>query len=416
MGEAWFPVAPRTLEEAGLGEGTVEQLVLKALYDLNGATGSALGQRLGLPAQPLRDLLTDLRQRKLVVHTGTTTMTGDFHHQLSVEGRELAQSYKSQSAWSSAAPVPFEQWLEAIAAQTLRTRPVKKARLWRALEVLELDDVVLRRLGMALSSGHALFLYGPPGNGKTTIAERITQAFGGTVFVPRAVEIHGQIVRVYDPTVHEEVRAPEGPDRLDPRWVCCRRPTVIAGGELRLESLEVQLDPNLGICEAPLQLKAAGGVLLIDDFGRQQVSPADLLNRWIVPLERHIDFLTLPGGSKIEVPFEAYVVFSTNLDPTLLADEAFLRRIPYKIELTDPSREIFVDLLKQQARQLKLTLPDESIQHLLATHYVERPLRGCHPRDLLRQVRDRQAFLGGDALVTPAALDEVAANYFVDGI
>ena len=296
-------------------------------------------------------------------------------------------------------------------SQSIRGQPIKKARLWRALDDIDLPEKVLRRLGMALSTGQALFLYGDPGNGKTSVAERISRAVPSPIFIPKIVIVEGQLIRVFDPMVHTPV---ESEQNYDPRWVLCRRPTVIAGGELRLEMLELVYNPHLGICEAPPQLKAAGGTLLIDDFGRQFVSPRDLLNRWIVPLERRIDYLSLPDGTKLQVPFDPFIVFSTNLDPLELVDEAFLRRIPYKIKLNDPSEEVFRDLMIANARRLGLELPPASVDYLIQTFYPQRPFRGCHPRDLLSQVLHRQQFLGRPLVVTPAALNEVAQNYFVE--
>ncbi|MEZ4321028.1 MAG: ATP-binding protein [Myxococcota bacterium] len=419
MPEPFFPVAPHTLEDAMVDVGHVEQLLIKALYALNGATSSRLSKRLCLPAKPLRELLADLKSRNLVVHRSVATVTGDFRYDLSEAGRREAESLVRRSAWSNAAPVPMDQWLEATRRQSVRGEHVTLDRIEAVMAGIELEPAVLRRLGMAVSTGHALFLHGAPGNGKTTVAERLTAAFETPVFVPRVVEVEGNLIRVFDPMLHEPVdddAVPTGPGRVDPRWVCCKRPTVIAGGELRFDMLELTHNDELGVSEAPLQVKAAGGTLVIDDFGRQLVSPRDLLNRWIVPLERRVDFLALADGTKLQVPFDPFIVFSTNLDPSSLVDEAFLRRIPYKIELPDPSPQAFRRLLREQADRLGLTAGDGRFDHLLDHHLTNRPLRACHPRDLLTQIRDRQVFLGEPLELTDDAIDEVVRNYFVSSV
>ncbi|MCB9679642.1 MAG: AAA family ATPase [Alphaproteobacteria bacterium] len=417
MTDRFFPVAPHTLDDAGVEVGLTEQLLIKALYSLNGATSSRLSQRLCLPATPLREILADLKNRNLVVHRSAAMMTGDFRYDLSEAGRREAESLVRRSAWSAAAPVPMQQWIDSVAKQSVRSEKVTLPRLKEVMAGIELEPEVLKRLGMALCTGQALFLHGAPGNGKTTVADRLTAAFPSPVFVPRVLEVEGNLIRLFDPMLHQpvpEADIPTGPGRLDPRWVCCRRPTVIAGGELRFDMLELKYNRELGVSEAPLQLKAAGGTLVIDDFGRQLVSPRDLLNRWIVPLERRVDFLALPDGTKLEVPFDPFVVFSTNLDPSSLVDEAFLRRIPYKVELPDPTEEAFRRLLRMQADRLGLQADDATFDHLIAKHYPTRAMRACHPRDLLTQIRDRSTFLEEPPVVTNAALDEVVHNYFVD--
>lgn len=417
MSERFFPVAAHTLAEAGVDASRVEGLLLRALYVLNGATSSKLAMRLCLPSTPLREVLSDLKQRNLVVHRSAAMMTGDFQYDLSEAGRQRAETLMRRSAWSAAAPVQLGSWLESIEAQSVRDEVVGLTRLEIALEGIALPSHIVHRLGMALATGKALFLHGAAGNGKTSVAERLTAAYDHVIFVPRIVEVEGHLIRVFDPMVHRptpDAEVPTGSGRLDPRWVCCARPTVLAGGELRMEMLELSYNEDLGVCEAPLQVKASGGTLVIDDFGRQQISPRDLLNRWIVPLERRVDYLSLPDGTKLEMPFDPFVVFSTNLDPSSLVDEAFLRRIPYKIKLPDPDPHTFLALMRAQANTLGLAVTDNVLVDFLNRHYADRPMRACHPRDLLRQVRDRQRFLGQPLTCSTEALDEAASIYFVD--
>lgn len=278
---------------------------------------------------------------------------------------------------------------------------------------------MLDRLGPAMNSGRGLFLYGSPGNGKTSIAERVTRAFGKYIWIPRAIGIDGEIIRLYDPVNHEEAPLSPGTGvwdkrKIDKRWVRIFRPTIVAGGELTMSSLEVTINTSTGISEAPLQLKSNCGTLVIDDFGRQRMSIDDLLNRWIVPLEKRYDFLNLPNGKKIQVPFDQLIIFSTNLEPRELVDEAFLRRIPYKIEVIDPTEEEFRDLFKMVGQQLGLEYRPEAIDYLIQTHYkaTGRPLRFCQPRDLLLQIRNYCAYHDQPPKLTNEHFDLAVENYF----
>jgi hypothetical protein len=264
-----------------------------------------------------------------------------------------------------------------------------------------------------------MFLYGFPGNGKTSIAERITRCFGSTVWIPRTVLAEGQVIKLFDPAVHEAVRSRRGgllrSDEQDDRWVEIRRPTIVAGGELTMDSLEIRFDAATRVCEAPLQMKSNNGTFLIDDFGRQRMTPLELLNRWIVPLEKRYDYLGLPNGKKIRVPFDQLILFSTNLEPKHLVDEAFLRRIPYKVLAPDPSEATFRRLFAVTAPKLGFEAVDEgAIDHLIERHYRAegRPFRSCQPRDLLLQVRNHCLYRGLRLELTPGYFDLAAANYF----
>jgi hypothetical protein len=264
--------------------------------------------------------------------------------------------------------------------------------------------------------GKGMFMYGNPGNGKTSLAERITRAYGSTVFIPWSIVVGNQIIRLFDPVIHERVPLPRelAELRLDHRFVLCKRPTVVVGGELTLESLELDHNESAGTCEAPIQLKANCGTLVIDDFGRQRVDPAQLLNRWIVPLEQRKDYLTLPDGRKVSFPFDPLIIFSTNLEPEDLVDEAFLRRIPYKICVPDPDEMAFRRIFVAVAGQMGFQFGREVIDYTILNHYrtTKRQMRACHPRDLLMQVKNQCLFKEQPLVVTPEAIDEAARLYF----
>jgi predicted ATPase with chaperone activity len=296
----------------------------------------------------------------------------------------------------------------------LKPRQVKAA-----LSDLLLSSTICNRIGKAMIGAKAMFLFGKPGNGKTSIAERLTAAFGDTIWIPRAISCDHEIIRIYDPCLHaavplDELRSEVDLWRIDQRWVCIRRPTVIVGGELTMEQLEVRSNRGAGILEAPLQVKSNCGTLVIDDFGRQRISAHELLNRWIVPLEKRYDFLSLPSGKKLQVPFDQLLVFSTNLDPTHLVDEAFLRRVPYKIEVHGPTELDFRRLFVETCANYAMSVDDSVLDRLIDTQFkaANRAFRYCHVRDLLAQVRHHCEFLGVPYEVKPEYLDEAVDNYF----
>jgi hypothetical protein len=283
-----------------------------------------------------------------------------------------------------------------------------------------ISDEIFSMLGPAINSGRGLFLYGCPGNGKTSIAERITRCFGSTVWIPKVLYVEGQIIKLFDMANHEPIEVEEtggllSDFEMDRRWVHIRRPTIVAGGELRMEDLEIHYDTATKCSEAPLQLKSNLGTFLIDDFGRQRMPPIELLNRWIVPLEKRYDFLSLANGKKIRVPFDQLILFSTNLEPRNLVDEAFLRRIPYKINATDPTEPMFRKMIESFAPKLGFQEVDPaSVDHLIEHHYrkVGRPFRCCQPRDLLLQVRNYCTYNALPLELKPEYFDFAAMNYF----
>ncbi len=413
------PPVPESLEETGLIAEEIERLSLKYLLSKGAASGRQISSQLRLPFGIVEPLLKDWKNEQLIAFKGAAEM-GDYVFTITDKGRDRAKRYNEECSYFGAAPVPLQDYLKAMSAQSIAKQNATEVDLKRAFADLLISPDMLDRLGPAVNSGRGMFLFGEPGNGKTSIAERVTTAFGSTIWIPRTLGIDGDTIRLYDPGVHQLVDMPIEDDGLfdlsgiDQRWVCIARPTIVAGGELTMDELEVTQNPQTKICEAPLQLKSNCGTLVIDDFGRQTMPVDVLLNRWIVPLEKRYDFLNLPSGKKIQVPFDQLIIFSTNLEPRDLVDGAFLRRIPYKIEVTDPSEEQFRQLFDIMAPKLGLLLDREAVDYLIHTHYksVGRPFRACQPRDLLLQIRNFCMYKGQEKKVTNEGFDFAVSIYF----
>jgi hypothetical protein len=412
------PLEPVSFIDASLTETEVEALVLKTLLARGEASGREISEQIKLPFRLLEELLQKMKQDQSVGHRGAAAMN-DYVYQLTDVGRERARRHSAHCTYFGSAPVSLKDYIVSVKAQSLVNQHPTETDLKRAFADLLINPNMLRRLGPAINSGRGLFLYGAPGNGKTSIAERITASFGDSIWIPRAIGIDGEIIRLFDPSNHEEVKDEPTPGLIDPRktdrrWIRIRRPTIVVGGELTMNNLEVTLNTSTGISEAPLQLKSNCGTLVIDDFGRQRMSTDELLNRWIVPLEKRYDYLNLANGKKIQVPFDQLIVFSTNLEPRDLVDDAFLRRIPYKIEVIDPSEDEFRNLLKIMAPKLGLDYDDEVATYLIETHYkkVGRKFRCCQPRDLLLQVRNNCLYMDSKPAMTREYMDFAVENYF----
>ena len=416
--DAFRPKIAHDFAEAGLNPAQVEALVLKFLLGIGTASGRRVADEMGLTFGAFPEFLRQLKNQQIVAYTNAAT-ANDYYYSLTDTGRARARAYFEECAYVGTAPVPFDDYVRAVAAQTIATESPKEEDLRRAFSDLLVSEEMFHLLGPAINSGRGMFLYGYPGNGKTSIAERITRCFGSTVWIPRVIDAEGQIIKLFDPAVHEAV----GESRSgllremdhDQRWVEIRRPTIVAGGELTMENLEIHFDPTTKISEAPLQMKANNGTFLIDDFGRQRMPPLELLNRWIVPLEKRYDFLRLASGKTIRVPFDQLILFSTNLEPKQLVDEAFLRRIPYKINAADPTEAMFRRMFEIFAPKLGFVEVDPgAVDHLIEHHYrrVNRPFRCCQPRDLLLQVRNYCAYRDLPLVLTAESFDFAVANYF----
>lgn len=410
----FFPLEPRSWEEAGVDPSQIEAQLLRGMLGSRSGTGKTVAEAIGLPLSLVREVLDKAKDNKLVNYKGTTTL-GDFVCELTDAGRDKALESRKLTAFVGKCPVPWEHYVEALKYQGLAEVNPGPEDLAKAFSDIYVNEEMFDLLGPAVTSGKALFLHGEPGNGKTSLAERMTRCYGGTIWIPETLDIGGIIVKLYDPSIHKLVEidpvAHRGRDR---RWVRVERPTVVVGGELTLEMLEIRTDPQTRISEAPLQLKANAGTLVIDDFGRGKTHPRDLLNRWIFPLEKKVDFLQLPDGRKINAPFDALLVFSTNLEPGDLADEAFLRRIPYKIYVGDPDEHEFAQLVETMAAKLGVILEPRSVKYLVDRHYKlpKRNMRMCHPRDLLLQVVHLCEYERRPRTAGPREWDRVVANYF----
>jgi predicted ATPase with chaperone activity len=416
---AWVPAEPRTLSETGLDEAIVEGLVLKLLSTSGPTIGRRISEQIRLPFGLVAETIRGLKSQMLVSYKSQATM-GDFEYELTEDGHRKARREIERCTYCGAAPVRLDDYVASVERQSVRLARPKLPAVAAALSGLSLSPTLIAQIGQAVYAGRSLFLYGAPGNGKSSIAERTIKAISQHIWIPRTLTVTGEIIRLFDPANHVEAPLESGAGTLidkqqyDRRWVRIERPSIVVGGELRLEQLEITHSPATGIIESPIQLKSNCGALVIDDLGRQRCGIEELLNRWIVPLENGRDYLRLPSGRQIEVPFDQLLIFSTNLQPARLLDEAFLRRIAYKIEVSDPSPREFRDLCRLWCGKLGIEYHEPAVDQLLSRHFSEigRPMRYCHPRDLMQQVRAFCEFHDQPLVLTSKALDLAVRNYF----
>ena len=411
---AWFPPPVESLGGPGVRRGDLEELFLKTILNRGPVSAAEVAAQARLPRTLVADFLRQMKTDGVLAYARNAGLV-DYLHELTEVGRERAARAHHRCTYFGADPVGFDEYVAAVGRQSLREQTVTIDALKAALSDLHVGAEVFSQVGMALSSVGALFLHGPPGNGKSSIAERLVKAYDPSVWIPRAVRVSGEVVRLFDPSVHEELPVPLTlREAYDERWVQVARPTVVVGGELTLAHLEFAANPVTGVLEAPVQMKANGGTLVVDDFGRQRCSVEALLNRWIVPLEKGYDYLNTPNGRKVQVPFDLLTVFATNLEPRDLVDEAFLRRIPYKIQTADPTPDEFRALTRITAERMGIDVDGGAVEDLLVRHFegFDRPLRFCHPRDLLAQVRTFCDFHGRPRVADRETFDAAVKNYF----
>jgi predicted ATPase with chaperone activity len=421
-----LPKPPKTVEESGLTLGFLVELSCKTLYFGGVMTLSSISEKLALPVSVANDVMEFLKKERLAEVKKGGDIRATYTFALTDLGRERAREYLQLSGYVGAAPVTLKQYTEVAKKQTIRKMAVNRDAMARAFEGVVLAPGLLERLGPAVNSGRSIFLYGPSGNGKTFIAERLARVLSGSVFIPQAISVDGQVIRVFDPVSHSPVDLGARPDpaqavledkaEFDRRWVPCARPVVIAGGELTLAMLDLSFDPIAKFYEAPLQVKANGGVFLIDDLGRQLVRPFDLLNRWIVPLEKSRDYLSLQNGKKFEIPFDQIILFSTNIEPRQLADEAFLRRIGYKIKIDYLGEEEYLRICRQVCDRLKLPFRPDVIRYLLDEEHGRRGVRlsACHPNDVLSRVVEICQYEGEVPRMDNGLVARACKDYFTE--
>jgi predicted ATPase with chaperone activity len=408
---------PKSIEELGVRKNFLEDLALKTLYLGGEMPRDELARHMGLSLGIVSELSQRLRKEQFCEIIGLDSSGLDFRFTTTSAGKSRALELLAQSQYAGPAPVSLDEYVSRTNAQSVGDNmKITPSELSRAFEDLVLDTQTLNQLGTAVLSGRVLFLYGPTGTGKSIIAETLTRLFDNDdIWLPYAVEVDGQIITVYDSVLHQKVGQPRAPNH-DSRWVLCRRPHVVVGGELTIEMLDLQFNPSINYYTGPAQMKANNGLLIVDDFGRQRISPEQLLNRWVVPLDRRIDFLTLAGGKKIEIPFDLLLVFASNLDPaTTLADKAFLRRIQTKIKLDFATPDQFREILRRVCLQFNLiydaAVVDELIQ-MIRVEYTE-PLRACYPRDIVQQILWEAHYWQKEPRLDLESVNRACRNYFL---
>ncbi|HET6445501.1 MAG TPA: ATP-binding protein [candidate division Zixibacteria bacterium] len=425
--EGWQPSKIESLADTGLGFGLLSDMVLKTMYFRGQITGFELADELMLPfSSVIHSVMDFLKREQMVEVKGASSLqAGTFLYVITTKGSNRASEQLDRVGYIGPAPVTWDDYTDSVRAQGSRTLRVDASMVKQALSHLVLDHDIFKRIGPAINSGRSIFMYGPPGNGKTTIAESIGRmVLGNEMYVPYCVEVDGQIIKVYDEINHVKVsngaeqsgNGSRDSNLLDRRWIKIQRPVIIVGGELTMDGLDLVYDPNNRYYEAPYQMKANGGMFLVDDFGRQQIRPRDLLNRWIVPMEKMVDYLALRTGRKIEIPFNVLLVFCTNLPPGDLVDEAFLRRIRHKIHISSPSFESYRKIFRMVCQNNMIPQDDQALRYLIEQYYVKpkRKLRANHPRDLIDQVMDISSYEGVHPRLSKSVLDQAAESYFVD--
>lgn len=399
--------------ELGLAPDTLNEFILKLLY-LNGSMrGADLARNMRVAFHIVEEELVNLKKRELIGLVGAGAGLGGYssmEFDLSPQGRSRAREIVSVRPYAGPLPVPIEEYRRVFSLQKLQTNSIRPEKVNEVFRDMTLNQTYFSKLGPAINSGGPLLFFGKPGNGKTMIAEKIINVFDDSILIPYCILIDGQFIKCFDEKIHEVVSF----ETPDPRWVQIKRPFLVAGGELTIQMLDLVYKDEFKYYEAPPQLKANGGVMLIDDFGRQMVSPKDLLNRWIYPLEKKVDYLTLVTGKKIEVPFLQILIFSSNLSPQDLGDEAFLRRIKYKIEIQSPTPSEFQKLFQDECRKAGIRFTEEAFKYLCDKYYAgkKRDMRGCHPRDLISHIADFNRFNGLKGELSKINIDFACHSYF----
>ncbi len=410
--ESMGPPVPEELAETGIAEGFLCDLALKHVAMVPEPTTTTLAERLHLPRTLTEDILQKLYREKLIEVRQQTT-EGWTRYAMLDHGWDRLARLLSVSGYTGPAPVSLQDYTHMMRLQSIPSDPASMEVARAAFHDLVLPETLLQTLGCVINSRRSLFLTGLPGTGKTAVAERINGALSGAIWIPYAIEIDGQIIRVFDNHCHRLAPEDEPSGGYDRRWALIKRPLVIVGGELTLENADLTWSESAKFYEAPFQIKSNGGTLVIDDFGRQRVAPQDLLNRWIVPLERRVDYLALHTGKKIEVPFEQLVVFSTNLDENDLADQAFLRRMGYRARVEPPTSAAYCEIFRRQAYTRGVRCEQAILDHVVNKYRIEhRQMKGCEPRDLLDRVTDICLFEGQPLELSPQVLDVAWRNYF----
>lgn len=416
--DQYWPDEPRNIEDTGLSPTLVDSIICQILSARGSLPGRTLAEAVGLPFGMIEARLSDLRSRQILTHARSAPLN-DFYYGLTESGHNRTLQLQKSMIYTGPAPVPLADYLLSVEAQANQYDPIERQDLMEALSGISYESRWLDFLGPAVNSTGGIFLYGSPGNGKTTLAKCLTALKGKHIWIPHAIIDDGNIIKVFDAAYHTPASKDSNDSLVDSssvdrRWIRVERPTVIVGGELTLDNLEIRHDARSNTCEAPLQVKSNCGSLLIDDFGRQRVAPEDLLNRWIIPLENRLDYLTLPTGKKISVPFEQTVIFSTNLLPQDLVDEAFLRRVPFKIEIADPSPQEFMVIFQRACAAMGFPWRPDVVKQLITGYFLanNRPLRRCYARDLLKQVKAYCVYRGEPCDIRIEYLQHACRNYF----
>jgi hypothetical protein len=428
IGNAYTPRVPGRWEDLGLDLPFLFDMTLRTIYTRGQSTGGDLAQQMAIPFGVLNPVLQAMRKQALidiVAQRGNSGDAGFVYEIKPPKGTSALQDALDKTSYVGPAPVPFSDYVESVLAQTVKKMVVTRRSIRKAFEDLVITEDAFNEIGPAINSAQSIFFFGFPGNGKTSIAERITRLMGDTIYVPYAVEASGHIIKVYDPIQHTQVAEDEARDvtetvlkrggNHDQRYTRVKRPTIVVGGELTMPMLDLKYNTVGKFYEAPLQMKANGGIFMIDDFGRQQVRAMDLLNRWIVPLEKKYDYLNTITGTKVEVPFDQLLIFSTNLDPNQLADEAFLRRIKFKIEIRDPSEAQYRQIWQLVCKARRVEHDERGVDYLVQKWYkpFNRPFRMCQPRDILDQMMSIAKYNMERVNFSPDLIDAACLTYFI---